>query len=408
LNNQPQRLDQNRFLLANVISNLVNKIKQSPAGPERSRALSVVAVAAVLVATLWPMNFFPWNGVSWLQAEKGIRFHNEGLIVSNEPLKLQTANDSESYTLELLLRPSSIEHSSTILSFYNPQASNQLLIRQLKSGLAVARDSQSERDRIIECDIGQVFQKGKLAWIAISSGPHGITFYVDGKRSYSFPGSNISRGDLSGYIVLGTSPLSYQPWNGEIYGLALYASALTDESALQHYQAWIHTDEYQPNLEDALSRFTFLEGTGTTIHNQVTSEPNLEIPPTFSVLHKAFLRPPELEFRFHWHYALDVISNIAGFVPLGLIICAYLDWTKPPWKAILLTIVFCGMLSLTIEVLQYYIPRRGSGITDIITNTLGGALGAALLQISSFRRQLYRMGLTRAEGSRGLERINAS
>src|SRR5437588_10523215 len=87
-------------------------------------------------------------------------------------------------------------------------------------------------------------------------------------------------------------------------------------------------------------------------------------------------------------YVTDLLTNIAGFAPLGLIGSAYLSWTRSRWKAIVFATVACGMLSFVIEVLQYYIPRRGSGMTDIITNTLGAALGAMLVEAGAVRRAL--------------------
>jgi len=101
------------------------------------------------------------------------------------------------------------------------------------------------------------------------------------------------------------------------------------------------------------------------------------------------------EFKADWKYVIDVLTNIGGFVPLGFIVCAYLAPTRSRWKAILITTVTCGILSFVIEVLQYYIPRRASGTTDIITNTLGAALGAMLAQADAFRRVLQRMRLVR-------------
>jgi glycopeptide antibiotics resistance protein len=61
--------------------------------------------------------------------------------------------------------------------------------------------------------------------------------------------------------------------------------------------------------------------------------------------------------------------------------------------AIVYTILARGILSFVIEVLQAYIPRRISGTTDIITNSLGAALGALLAQPAVARRVLGKMRL---------------
>jgi VanZ family protein len=361
---------------------------------KRARALAVVAVLAVLIATLWPFNPFPRNSVTWLQGTNGVKFNKSGLIVSKGPLT-PPDGDAESYSVELLLRPASAHSVYTILSIYSPNRPKQFAVRQWNDGLIVMHDASVKHDRTktIEFDVDQVFDPRRVTLVTISSGSKGTIVYLDGQPVGSFPGFKISRSELAGELVLGTSSVSYQPWRGELRGLAVYSKELTVADAVRHYREWTKGNGLPPDLDRAMVSYSFSEGTGGEVGNAVASGPNLQVPPTFSVPHKLLLESPAKEFRPDWQYAGDVVSNIAGFVPLGLIVCAYFACTKSLWKAIFITTLACGILSFGIEVLQYFIPPRGSGVTDIITNTLGALLGAALAQAVPVRRALRWMKL---------------
>lgn len=358
----------------------------------RAKILCFAAVLAVLAATLWPFNPFPRNGVTWLEAN-GLKFNQDSVVVSSAPL---TAPESvsDSYTLELFVRPTTVRGSHTILGFYCAGRPSQLLVRQYFDGLLVTHDARIDRDptRTIKFDVDHAFSRNKLVQITISSGSTGTVVYVDGKLAERIPMFRISRDELLGQVVIGTSPITYHTWTGEIRGLAVYARELTPPDVLQHYKNLSDAKE-NADLVGALAFYRFDKGTGNVVRNEVGSGPNLEIPNTFSIPHKEFLRSPASEFRFDSNYAVDLVSNIIGFVPLGMIVCAYLLWSQPKARAIIVTTVACASLSLLIEILQFYIPRRGSGITDVLTNSLGAAIGAMLLQVGVIRLSLRGIGL---------------
>jgi len=310
------------------------------------------------------------------------------VIVSNGPLAVPE-NDAESYTIELLLRPATVSGSRTILGFYVPHRGKRLLVRQYFDGLLVTHDGSIDRDRTrtTKFDVDHVFRTDRFSQVTISSGESGTTVYVDGQIAEEIPTFKLSRDELSADITLGTSPVGYHPWTGDVRGLAIYSKELTPAEALQHYSAWTEAGS-KPDLNGALARYSFRERTGGLVRNEVASGVNLKIPDRFSVPHKEFLSSATSEFQPEWRYAVDVIINIAGFVPLGVIVCASVRWFRGSRQSIVITTIACGFLSLTIEILQYYVPRRGSGMTDIITNTLGAAIGAALAQARPVRRCL--------------------
>ncbi|MGA9135085.1 MAG: VanZ family protein, partial [Candidatus Sulfotelmatobacter sp.] len=172
----------------------------------------------------------------------------------------------------------------------------------------------------------------------------------------------------------------------------IYSGELTPAQVLQHFEDWTRSPKGAPlDTDGAVALYSFTEGMGREIHSTVGSGPDLEIPKSFTVPHKAVLASPMKEFQANWLYVKDVLLNIGGFVPLGFVLCLYFASMYSRGKAIVLTILAAGALSFAIEVLQAFIPRRVSGTTDIITNTLGAAIGVTLARPGMVLRFLGRL-----------------
>jgi VanZ family protein len=87
----------------------------------------------------------------------------------------------------------------------------------------------------------------------------------------------------------------------------------------------------------------------------------------------AFHQPPQL-VPFRPFAPGDIAVNILFFIPLGFIIGMWRRG-RSPTATTRLAIVVGFALSLSLEVLQLFIPTRQPALTDIILNTLGAALG---------------------------------
>ena len=323
----------------------------------------------------------------------GIRFDGPGLVVSKSPLNA-AEQGAEWCTLEIFLRPADTESLYTILSFYTPSNPKQFLLRQWTDGLLVSHDVADAKHEVrrTKFDVDHAFQAGKLLLLTIVSGPNGTIVYNSGQLAQAFPRFNISSKDLSGQIILGNSAVDYEPWRGEVRGLAIYSNELTPAQVFKHFEDWTRGRGVDPSdAGGAVALYSFTERTGREIYNGVRSGPDLEIPTSFTVPHKGLLTSPTKEFQPSWLYVEDVLLNTGGFVPLGFVFCLYFASTHSRGRAILLTILAAGTLSFAIEVLQAYIPRRVSGTTDIVTNTLGAAIGAVLARPSAVRRWLERL-----------------
>ena len=99
------------------------------------------------------------------------------------------------------------------------------------------------------------------------------------------------------------------------------------------------------------------------------------IPETYTVLGQVFLENPWSEFSRSRDYWGAILKNIVGFIPFGCCFYSYVSLVRQTKRAAFATVILGSAVSLTIEVLQAFLPTRASGATDLITNTLGTYIG---------------------------------
>jgi glycopeptide antibiotics resistance protein len=344
-------------------------------------ALICVAVFSItLTLGLWPFHS-PANDVSWLGNHDGLRFGKDGAVMSAGVFQISSPQDNSEASLEIWLQPNRVWDSSTFLAFYKPENLFQFSLHQSQLDLLIRTSAQHYSDHagMAQLYVREVFRrKPQPVFITITSGVKGIWIYVDGVLAATAPEFPLSAGDFTGRLVLGDSPGQASSWSGELLGLAIYRRQLTAMQVLHNYAAWKQTGH--PEIaedERNIALYLFDEHAGDVVRDKARSGVDLYIPRKYMVMEKITLEPFWTEFSMSRSFWGAVLKNIVGFVPFGFCFYAYLAPVLPIKRATLVTVALGTGVSLTIEILQAFLPTRDSGTTDIITNTIGSWVGVA-------------------------------
>jgi VanZ like family len=353
-----------------------------PSRPSLLTFLAGFVWLSILGFGLWPFNFRPSNKTTWLPDRNGIHFDRYGQALSasswNPTAAVIGTDNNLSVEFWLLSWEKIYPRGSAIFSVDNPGKPRTFAIVQSLSDLSI-------HGWFLDKEHATVFRtlwldktlNGTPRFLTLTSGPDGTALYLEGVFQRSYP-LILTMENFDGNFLLGHNPSGHQSWTGDVLGLALYRRELTGEEVAEHYREWREIGASQlRNAEGIMALYRFDERAGDVIHNRAGFAPDLLIPKTFSVLHKEVLDP---RFDFKNPDWKDILINILGFVPLGFFVSARLRAAGlRPTSAVMLTVLFGGLTSLAIELLQVYLPSRESSLLDVIDNTLGTALGAMLL-----------------------------
>jgi VanZ family protein len=336
-------------------------------------------LVGILIACLWPFHS-PRNEVAWAAHGNGLSFGGFGTILSRDIVEPKLRPQERGCTLEIWLRPQYVRQKGTILAFYARQRASGFSLRQANVHFLVvtARWNQEDIPKAQEFEVAEAFLRMRFTLLTLTFGSSGTRAYVNGALVRDAPQFRIPDDDFSGRLIVGNSPVLPDSWSGEIKGFALYVAELTGVEVFRNYEAWTRTGRPETNADPATALYVFDEHSGNLVHNRAGSRSDLLIPKRYMELHHTLLRPPWDEYAPGWDYWMHVLINIAGFVPLGFLCYAYLSSASLSNRPMLLTILLGCLLSLLVETFQAYIPTRDSGLTDVLTNTLGTVVGIAL------------------------------
>ena len=341
-------------------------------------ALCLLTLVATLIAGLWPFHP-PRNQVSWMANENALRFGEAGTVLSSKPFAF-AGSDGPSCSLEIWFEPARTWTTGSIFTFYGPPNPRPFSLQQDFTALVLQLGPGSENYPTVPAQVrvDDVIRK-KQAFLTVTSDGQSTSVYLDGQLVTRSPGFELSLSNLAGQLILANSPFRGHNWRGQLRGFAIYGTELSREEVVQHYVDW--TQKGEPVIgkaEQAAALYLFNEREGRTIHNAIGPGFELDIPKRYLVVHQLLFESPTAEVRSEPNYLNNAMLNIAGFIPLGFCFSLYFTGVWRMKHAVLLTVILGATISVVIELCQAYLPTRYSGVTDIITNTIGTFVGVVL------------------------------
>jgi VanZ family protein len=340
-------------------------------------------LCGMLFAGLTPFHR-PQNAVSWLANQNGLSFGRHGIVLSSGAFPITASDTLASSSLEIWVQPGPVQESNVLLSFATPENHEKFLLRQYHSSLILTSNMEPDH-RATNVGVEKDFHQTKPVFLTITSDEQGTLVYIDGAQADRFPHFQAGK-DFIGQLVLGSSAVADDGWRGQVRGLGIYRRALTPAQVREHFETWTKHGRVQPSSgEQPIALYLFDEHAGSVIHNAVRSGVDLNIPERYLLPHQRFLEPFWQEYAPGRTHLKDILVNIFGFMPLGFCFYAYWSLVRPIGRAAMFTMFVGFALSLTIEVLQSFLPTRNSGTSDLITNTFGTFLGIKLYGWSTAR-----------------------
>ncbi len=307
------------------------------------------AVVLLLVAGIyWPVGFYPFHPVPVYTNHA--TFDNDGILsfdgggIAYTPVApewLGAAIDSGRIELTLELRPAKLDQKgATIFTISNDSQQRNLTLRQHEKLLVVQFvRSTAAGLKSKELYVPKVFRKTDWYTIRLILERGEASVYINDKLSLSrdLADDTFAVWSADYRLSLGNMNEFNRPWRGEVR------------------QAKINAGEH---------------------HIDYIADRQLETPASYQRIHdrtlERFLIPTPMALTPT--FIRDVLVNLLGFIPLGLVTALLWQSNRP----IVAALVVSTFATVSIELTQVFLPWRVPSLHDIVLNIAGGLIGAGL------------------------------
>ncbi|MFW5854319.1 MAG: VanZ family protein [Thermodesulfobacteriota bacterium] len=366
---------------------------------------TVVLVAMMYTAALWPFEFIPVcvnPKVQWLPDESAVQIAPcRTLSTPTPPASLgRHFQSSSGISVEVDLKTATADQSgpARIVTYsFNTRYRNFTLGQQKDALVFRLRTTDTDpngTDPVLE--VPSVFEPGTRRHLVVTYDGKVQHLYLDGRRIHT---SRKLQGDFSNwnsrhFFVLGDELTGNRPWQGILYSVSLYDHALSETMVQERFNAVRLTSfdfgpsdpkmitVADPHLQEPglVGRFIFAQNTGSRVPDQSPSRlvGDLTTARFQSPLKEIFLNDFTVVFS-----RKDMVVNILGFIPLGILIALNFSAPRrPAWLKIYLVPILIGFgVSFSFEFLQQFTYSRNPNVLDILYNVGGAALGSIAIHV---------------------------
>jgi hypothetical protein len=307
-------------------------------------------------------------------------------VLSELPIFLDR-QPAVSIELAAIIPDRSREGFPFVFTLTNGNASTQLVLGQWQYSLILmsGTDFRDERrEPRVTTDIETFI--AEPTHVVITLGSTGAALYLNGvlaHRNPNFP-FNKTGVDPPSRLVLGNSPVGSNPWQGTLMGFALTQDELSPATVQAHFKNWRETGVLTgPDPDSSILYYRFNDPLPDAGKDESGNSIDLQFPAHQSFVRKSLFESPGSDFRWDHSLLQDVLTNFLGFMPVGFVMAGALTQVRNQnlGRKVVLALIAGGLLSLSIEVGQAWIPTRDSNWLDWILNTIGAAGGALCFDV---------------------------